>query len=244
VDRVAQHNESASAHPSSLSLDEDARQIIHLELERILSSRIFHGSGRSKQFLSYVVRNSLDGQFENLKERTIGTEVFQRHPDYATSDDSVVRVTAGEVRRRLEQYYHAAPSETLVRIEIPIGSYAPEFRWISKTSPTEDHPHSPDLQATDESAPTVPEEQKVVQPGKSGRRLWLAAASCLGLALVILLIAFGIRHHKQSESAATLFWAPVFNSPRPVLICLFKPVVYRPLLTCMSGILKAIQVNS
>jgi len=41
-----------------------------------------------------------------LKERTIGTEIFQRKAGYATGDDPVVRVQAGEVRRRLEQYHH------------------------------------------------------------------------------------------------------------------------------------------
>ena len=136
MDGVGENNEGVAAHPNTLPVEEEeAKRVILLELERILSSRLFRGSNRSKQFLSYVVRNSLDGHVDNLKERTIGTEVFQRHPDYVTGDDSVVRVTAGEVRRRLERYYHGAPRDMPVRIEIPIGSYAPEFRWTSENSP-------------------------------------------------------------------------------------------------------------
>jgi len=76
--------EKREISPALPSLDEKARQVILLELERILKSRPFRTSIRSKEFLSYVVRNSLGGHLENLKERTIGVEVFQRDPDYAT----------------------------------------------------------------------------------------------------------------------------------------------------------------
>src|SRR5271156_148365 len=102
------------------------RPIVLHELESILSSRHFKSADRSKQFLQYVVLNKLDGHTERLKERTIGTDVFQRPPGYATGDDPVVRVQAGEVRRRLELYYHAAVNHSPVRIELPVGSYAPE----------------------------------------------------------------------------------------------------------------------
>ena len=132
MDGSTEHNEVRGTHQDLPPVDEDGTQVILLELERILNSRPFRSSSRSKQFLSYVVRNSLDGHIENLKERTIGTEVFERDPDYATGDDPVVRVNAGEVRRRLEQYYYGAPIDTPVRIEIPLGSYIPEFHWTSK----------------------------------------------------------------------------------------------------------------
>ncbi len=135
MDGSAERDELGGGYEDSLSSDKDATEVILLELERILSSRPFRSSGRSKQFLSYVVRNSLDGHLENLKERTIGTEVFERDPDYATGDDPVVRVNAGEVRRRLEQYYYGAPIDTPVRIGIPLGSYIPEFHWTSRAAP-------------------------------------------------------------------------------------------------------------
>src|ERR1700690_3343692 len=105
------------------------KQAILAELHNILGSQPFRNSVRSKQFLSYVVQHKLEGRDEFLKERMIGIEIFHRKADYPTADDSVVRVQAGEVRRRLEQYYYAAPSPLPVRIELPHGSYAPEFRW-------------------------------------------------------------------------------------------------------------------
>ena len=228
MDNSTVNNDVDLAHALSLPLDEKAKQVILLELERILESPPFRTSSRSKQFLSYIVRNTLNGHVENLKERTIGVELFQRDPDYTTGDDSVVRVSAGEVRRRLEQYYYAAPIDTPVRIEIPIGSYVSEFRWTSRATAEEDRPPAHDPQVANEPVHTGPESPAAFQPGKSRRWIWLAAASGFALALAAIFIATGYRHQKQTESASDLFWSPAFNSPRPVLICLAKPVVYRP----------------
>jgi hypothetical protein len=228
MDNSTVKNEVDLAHPHSSSLDDKAKEVILLELERILKSQPFRTSARSKQFLSYVVRNSLNGHFENLKERTIGVEVFQRDQEYATGDDPVVRVNAGEVRRRLEQYYYAAPIDTPVRIEIPIGSYVPEFRWTSEATAEEERPRAPDTQITDEHVDAALDNPPLVQLRKSRRWIWLAAASGSALVLLAIFIVTGLRNRKQAETALDLFWSPVFNTSRPVLICLAKPVVYRP----------------
>ena len=75
------------------------------QLDRILSSAVFGTSKRYPAFLRFVVETTLDGHSECLKERTIGVEVFNRSADYDTNSDHVVRSAAGEVRRRLAQYY-------------------------------------------------------------------------------------------------------------------------------------------
>lgn len=176
------------------------------ELRNILTSHPFRNSVRSKQFLSYVVQHKLEGRDELLKERTIGTEIFHRKADYATADDSVVRVQAGEVRRRLEQYYHIAQSPSPVRIELPLGCYAPEFRWSSSS--------------------TSPE----AKPANAPKRRWLPWAAGVVVFGLALLIAFSAArtNRKAKESALDQFWSPVFATSQPVLICLAKPVLYRP----------------
>jgi hypothetical protein len=138
MDHSSEENGSYRTIPDSPPLDENARHVILAELDLILKSRWFKSSNRSKQFLSYVVRNSMEGHAENLKERTIGIEVFERDPDYATGENPVVRISAGEVRRRLEQYYHDTTSSRPVHIEIPRGSYIPEFRWPAHAEPSGD----------------------------------------------------------------------------------------------------------
>src|ERR1700728_1600422 len=126
------------------AVDGPEKEAVLRELEAILSSPFFRTSNRSKQFLAYVVQHTLEGSHEPLKERTIGAKLFQRPAGYSTGDDPVVRVQAGEVRRRLEQYHHAAPSPSPVRIELPVGSYAPEFHWapplLDEPAPVEQIP--------------------------------------------------------------------------------------------------------
>ena len=92
--------------PEDTSYTDAEKATILRELRNILDSHPFRNSVRGKQFLSYVIQHKLEGSDEFLKERMIGIEIFHRKADYPTADDSVVRVQAGEVRRRLEQYYY------------------------------------------------------------------------------------------------------------------------------------------
>src|SRR5215470_9633439 len=108
---------------------------IREELERVLASHEFRASKRSQDFLRYVTENTLQGHADMLKERTIGIEVFGRSTTYDPSDDATVRVKAGEVRKRLGIYYAGEGATDPVRIELPPGTYIPEFRTVAVRSP-------------------------------------------------------------------------------------------------------------
>ena len=207
-------DQSASSRPLPLE-SEKKQQILH-ELDNILESRFFRSAGRCKQFLRYVVQHKLEGPSEPLKERTIGVEVFDRRHDYATGDDPVVRVQAGEVRRRLEQYYQATPTAPLVHIELPIGSYSPVFRESSTEAPSHAEPFHP------------PSPEPEAHHKKHPRRYWAIAAMCSALAIGTGIALLALRHTAAQKSAMDQFWSPVFAKPQPVLICLAAPVVYRP----------------
>src|SRR3984885_13583463 len=90
---------------------------IRLQLERLLASPHICHSKRCQSLLKYVVEAYLDGSIDRVKERVIGFEVFQRDPDYDTNQDSVVRTTAAEVRKRLAQYYLEPGHENEIRFE-------------------------------------------------------------------------------------------------------------------------------
>jgi hypothetical protein len=181
------------------------------ELDNILASPPFRNSSRSKQFLSFVVQHRLDGHDELLKERSIGTDLFHRPADYATGDDPVVRVQAGEVRRRLEQYYHEFSKASDVRIDLPVGTYVPEFH------------HAPIELPVEVSSQPFP----VSEPNRKWKLLaWTALA--INLLLVAALIAPAIRSKMARPSPLQQFWAPVFSTSQPVLVCIPKPVFYRP----------------
>src|SRR5579862_3586787 len=107
---------------------EVARSEIQAQLERILANPLFKNSKRYPNLLRYVVERTLDGHPGELKERTLGIEVFAREPDYDTNLDPVVRTTAAEIRKRLAQYYQDPNRETELRIDLPLGSYAARFQ--------------------------------------------------------------------------------------------------------------------
>jgi hypothetical protein len=222
--------QGASESDSSAFEESPAHPSILAELERIQASRYFRGSTRGKQFLTYVVQNALDGRTEMLKERVIGTELFNKPPDYATGEEPVVRVQAGEVRRRLHDYYLSGPSEARVLIELPTGSYTPTFRWLPKTFRDAPSPApSPLIVPSRAEAEHGTEEESHGGAGPSPRSLlpWGIALLSFGIAVICALFAFSPRlFHRRTE--LDQFWAPSLQSKNPVLICVGQPVVYLP----------------
>ena len=114
--------ESAVPNPEQVGL-------IRLHLKQVLASHVFAGSKRTQDFLELIVTHALEGEFDQLRERMIGAEMFGRPVGYDTGSDSVVRVKATDVRKKLAQYYAEAKEPPPVRIELPSGSYVPRFHF-------------------------------------------------------------------------------------------------------------------
>lgn len=110
-----------------IAASKDESAMLQRHLADVIKSSAFQGSPRSCQFLEYIVRKAFAGQIELLKERIIGIELFGRNPSYDTAGDSIVRVTASEVRKRLLQHYGKYGTSSEIRISLPIGSYIPEI---------------------------------------------------------------------------------------------------------------------
>jgi hypothetical protein len=96
-------------------------------LKEVIEGDAFKGSHRSGQFLEYIILQAIAGQFDSLKERVIGMELFGRSASYDTGDDAIVRVTASDVRKRLLQHYGRYGATSEFRISLPSGSYIPEI---------------------------------------------------------------------------------------------------------------------
>jgi hypothetical protein len=100
---------------------------VRAHLEDVLASDAFAGSRRTQDFLRLVVEHALAGRLDSLRERMLGAEMFGREVSYDTGNDAVVRVKASDVRRRLAAHYQSARVPPTVRIDLPIGSYVPQF---------------------------------------------------------------------------------------------------------------------
>ncbi len=185
--------------------------MIREQLDRLLAHPLFSNSKRYPALLAYAVEQTLLGNAAELKERSIGVEVFGRSPSYDANADPVVRITAGEVRKRLSQYYYDSAHDGELVIELLIGSYVPVF-------------HAP------EPAPLpVPEPEPValLQPEPAAPRPWR-----LRWLLVAFLVAaagiaggfIGLRYHPTvPPSNIDRFWQPVISSANPATFCLGEP---------------------
>jgi hypothetical protein len=120
-------SKATAAREPGHPLSRQDRESVLAELQEVLASPHFCNSKRYPALLQYIVEKTLAGEADLLKERTLGVEVFDRPPAYDTNADTVVRYTAGEVRKRLSLYYHELGHKPRIRISLPVGSYVPEF---------------------------------------------------------------------------------------------------------------------
>jgi adenylate cyclase len=112
------------------------------QLEKILTSEAFARADRMSRFLRFVVQETLKGRGAQLKEYSIGIEVFDRESSYDPRTDPVVRGEARRLRAKLMEYYEREGKDDLVRIHLPKGSYSVVFQASSTITPTEPTPIS------------------------------------------------------------------------------------------------------
>lgn len=179
------------------------------QLRTILASPAFHGSKRCQQFLEYVCDKSLAGEAGALKERTVAIDVFGRQPQSELGEDTIVRVGAREVRKRLAQFYVSPEGvASRVRIDLPAGSYAPEFHYA--TAIVEKEP--------------APPEPIIIAPPRRRRNAVIVG----GVAVFLLLAGVVMRLNGigGKQDVLTQFWKPVFGSSEPLLVGVAHPLVY------------------
>jgi TolB-like protein/Tfp pilus assembly protein PilF len=109
-------------------------EAIRAALDRIASSPGFENSERMVRFLRFAVEKTLAGEAEQLKEYVLGVEVFDRAQTFDPKVDTIVRVEARRLRRKLKEYYESAGAQDRVRIQMPTPGYAPVFVAASAES--------------------------------------------------------------------------------------------------------------
>jgi len=146
-----------------------------------------------REFLRYVVRVTLDGRVDSLKERSIGIDLLGRDVSYDPSSDAIVRVRANDVRKRLSSYYASTDLTSEIQINLPTGSYIPKF---PRGFAADDKPSSAALTTAVAGAPASAE----IAPPFS--RLALIRPALLALLLCILLM----RHRMEDRESYLVFW--------------------------------------
>jgi hypothetical protein len=219
------------------------RDAILRELEAVLVSPHFCNSKRYPTLLQYIVENTLAGKLDLLKERTLGVEVFERPPTYDTNTDTVVRYTAGEVRKRLLLYYSEHTSSSGIRISLPAGSYVAEFlhghevHVDSSDDPelraaylaTEHSPHpateadesglgAPSAAADEAAHGSAAAHTAAEHTARATRVVWWVTATVVLLVAIAAGVLLKFRG-ALPQTAVEAFWAPVIHDQHTVILC-------------------------
>ena len=109
------------------SLSDTDQKVIRDQLNRLLHSRQFEKSRRRRQFLEYIVNETLAGRSDRLTGYHLALEVFGRPDTFDPVIDPVVRVEAARLRDKLREYYAGDGQSDAIRIELPKGTYAPRI---------------------------------------------------------------------------------------------------------------------
>ena len=193
---------------------------VEQQLEHLLASPLFNSSKRYGQFLRFVVARVLDGQGSHLKERILGLEIFERPADYDTNTDPIVRVTAGEIRKRIDQYYQDPKHSHEIRIFLSSGSYVPHFSWPGHPNGFPDAAIAPPgngLAAIKTESTAVPANPPTL---RSRSLSALAKSFVIVGALVFTLVVAWLALRQPRSTLVHQFWQPFVSSAEPTVFCL------------------------
>jgi hypothetical protein len=241
--QIASTNDSRIAEFAKLIENKGDVASLQNHLKDVIEGDAFKGSHRSGQFLQYIIDQAIAGQFDSLKERVIGMELFGRSPSYDTGDDAIVRVTASDVRKRLLQHYGRYGTTSEFRISLPSGSYFPEITRAPRDKPVlidaasangetaqirHDSPESnpelvpgPGELVIDDS---VPAQVETTQPKRLGGYRWLL----FGILIVAInLTLWGIYWSRPSPTetphVSSLPWSALFGSSHAIELITSDP---------------------
>ena len=179
------------------------------QLKRILNSTVLRQSEGLRKLLEYLGREALSGQPRELKEYTVGVEAFGKPCDYDPKLDSSVRVQAGKLRQRLEEYYRGEGAGDPVLVTLPKGRFRLEMQLRAA---------EPALSGRDTRAE------------RAGARSFWMPWTVAALALLWAIAATGYAARKQSsgesENSPELraLWAPFLEPKQPAIISLGTPL--------------------
>ena len=216
---------------------------IREQLDRVLASSHFSHSKRYPAFLRYIVEETLGGRTDDVKERTIGIEIFHRSADYETNTDPIVRVTAGAIRRRLSQYYLEPGHANELQIELPPGTYVPAFHFPAPASGL-----VAILKPSTERAAGA--EPSLITRKWKGTPHWLRYAAAAALAAVLISSSFTYKQ-QAANNPVNQFWYPLTASKQTLLLCVgnarendIGENVSLPDMLTLSGIQNALKSRS
>ncbi len=212
------------------------------QLERVLQSRTLQNSENLKAFLRFVVEKTLANEDVQLKEYTIATEVFGRKSDYDPRIDSVVRVQAGRLRTKLQEYYTVEGKNDQIVIDLPKGHYHPVFNCPHLESGQEisSAARTADGLASNGHPTLAIEGQPSIEsvPARTSARAVMLVLGGLVILLSVAVVTLYSSNRKLQRQAGTVdpslntddfkaVWSPFVDDPGSPLLVLSNPPLIR-----------------
>jgi hypothetical protein len=192
------------------------------ELDLILRSRAFRDRETLQNLLDYLVRRTLDGTADALKEYVIGVDVFGKPDGYDPQTDPSVRVQIGRLRRKLEEYYLAEGASDPLVLQLPKRHFAISFEPRVVTNAPAGEPVPGDIESPPE--PVLDQSPRSIP----WVRVAHAAITLLLAGLVMLLLTRGTTTRTPSTSDAEAeIWKPFLEGSRPVVMSLGTLLFYQ-----------------
>lgn len=213
--------------PLPAPLSAEKRALVMDQLERMLATPLFSHSKRYAPFLQHVVKKTLEGQEDSLKERILGVELFDRDPNYDSNNDPVVRVTAGEVRKRIAQYYDDSVHRSKFRIDLPLGTYVAQFH----PGPPVDEEHRAAaqlsvLQTEQASSPEPLSHVSAVEVVEGSRRPRRRLVATLVVLAVLTSAGLVWKLGHREPSTLDFVWGNVASARSSSVISMGEPRLY------------------
>jgi hypothetical protein len=165
--------------------------------QRIAASQHLAKATQLRDILLYVVRQALVSQPIAIKEQEIACNVLGRRGDFDPSDDNIVRVQVGHLRKKLDSYFSAEGADEPLELSIPRGTYVPRF-----TSRVRDNEHV-SVQAHE---PSVQVAKAPTTPFIRWREYLQKALLMTATAVVFYLLGWLSFHQRLPSSTKTSAW--------------------------------------
>ncbi|MBL8222555.1 MAG: hypothetical protein JNL62_25170 [Bryobacterales bacterium] len=167
-------------------------------VSQILTSQTFARSDQLKAFLEFVCSQERKGEGANLSEYLIGVQVLGKPEGYSTADDATVRTRAHALRRKLSDYYLLENPSSPLRVELPKGSYCPQYV-------------------------RTPRETPLVEPTRRRFTGWALGG---GAALASLAAGYLLGRGQRTPEVPRVLreaWGPLLKPDGNVLVCIATP---------------------
>ncbi len=224
--------------PGTIELGGPTPEDIQRQLSKIIHSKPFRHASALQRLLQYLISKALADPFADIKEYTIGMEVFERGPDYDPQSDTIVRVQIHRLRIKVKEYYETEGIGDPILVDIPKGHYIPSFEFRNgslKTDAADSIAPETNERADAAGNPAAP----LTQAKTAGFATGFFSRGVLPFALALVILAAGIfigAHWQEwrgsasngtalarapnagPHDAATDFWRGFLgNDPSPVV---------------------------